>query len=508
MAVRITDPTDDPKLPSFRHPVLREIDPDLKVAHDCWEMLRGDLIRDYLPKEEAEPTEAYKGRIGRAAYQPRYRQAIEGFTGVLTRFQLNNPPISWEDYADDIDLEGNSVEAFWAAADALALRDGACLITVEMPPGSEASRAEELASGRRPYLTLHQRSNVINWRMTNVDGVEVPQRVTVLELAEVDDGDYGVKTEVRYRVHEAGGWRLLKIEQSPKGLASVVELESGEYLDSDQQPLPFPPVCWYSVELAGFGKGGLPLRQLALMSIEHLQKRSDLTEKTHRCAMPVPVRTGVVPDAPGARSKSVVLGPNTIVDLPPGGTFAWEEPSASSLAEQRSQLAELEEQMRDATVQFVQGSSAKTATQAGLEATQTQASMKNIARQKNNAIQRCMALWSLFTGDDLLQDAGIMMSPTIYDRPLDAADVTQLSTMEAAGQLSRQSFLEEMIKGGRLTVVTSAEQELERQREEMRRLDKEVEEEEPPAPSGEELAMEGEDEVPLLPGEDEITGED
>lgn len=488
--VKIDDPSDDPRLPSYRHPVLRDVDSDLKVVADCWDALRGELIQQYLPKEPAEPDDAYKARVGRAVYQPTFRQAVEGFCGVLTRFQLLEPPATWEDFADDIDLEGNDVRTFWASADALALRDGACLITVEMPPGKAATRAEELASGRRPYLTLHQRANVLNWRTTSIDGVEVPTQVTVLELAEEDDGEYGVRIQKRYRIHGQGRWKLCEIKRTAQGEATVTVVEEGIYEDSSGKPFPLPPVIWYTADMAGFGGGMVPLRQLALMSIEHMQKRSDLSEKTHRCAMPVPVRTGVAPDAPGSRPKPLVIGPNTVVDLPPGGTFAFAEPSASSLAEQRTQIAELEEAMRQATVQFLQGTSAKTATQAGLEATQTQASIQNLARQKNSAMQRAMALWTLFTGEMLPQGAGIVMSATIYDRPLEAQDVAQLSAIEAAGQMSRRSFLEEMIKGGRLTSVSSADEELERMAEDAERIAAEMAAQAPPVPGGDQLAAE------------------
>lgn len=503
MAVRIDDPIDDPKLPSYRHPTLRELQAELKLAGDCWEDLRGGLIRDYLPKEEAEPDDAYKARLGRTAYRPLFRQAIEGFCGVLTRYQLNEPPETWEDMRDDIDLEGNSEQAFWAAADALALRDGGCLITVDMPPGESTSRAEELAEGRRPYLALHQRSHMVNWRLTTVNGVEVPAQVTVLELAEVEDGEFGVKTETRYRIHGPGAWRLVTIDRASNGEVIVQQLEEGTYLDADRNPLPFPPVVWYPAEMVGFGRGALPLRQLALMTIEHLQKRSDLAEKTHKCALPVPVRTGVAPEAPGSRAKPLVLGPNTVVDVPAGGTFGWAEPSASSLAEQRTQIAELEAAMRDFTVNFLQGSSAKTATQAGLEATQTQASIQNLARQKNSAMQRAMAIWALFTGDTLAEGAGIVMSPTIYDRPLEAADVSQLVTMDSNGQISRRSFFEELIKGGRLTTVTSADDELQRMADEAAALNQQTQEQAPPVPRGEDLA---EDDIDL-PGSDQVTGQ-
>lgn len=500
MQIDIDHPIGDPDLPSFRHPVLQEIADDLAMVNDCWENLRNSVDK-YLPQEAAEPDDAYQQRLSWAVYTGFFREAINGFAGVLSRFQLQDPPQTFEEYEDDIDLEGNSVHAFMAAADALLLRDGAVAIMVEMPPGQEATRADELAAGRRPYLTLQQRSMVLNWSTQVMAGVEVPRHVTVLEMVEVPEGEYGITVEPRYRVHGPGWWKLLRVERTNGGQVQVIEEESGEYLDSRRQPLPFPPVVWYSADRNGFGKGRMPLRQLALLSIEHMRQRCDLMMKTHKCALPVAVREGEPMPGPGQRARPLVIGPNTAVDVPAGGKFYFAEPSAQSLAEQRAQILHTEELMQQQTLAFVQGAgNAKTATQAGLEAAQTQASLQGMVQQKMNVLQRILAIWCLYTGEPLQPDAGIAMAASLYDRAMEAPDLAQLSAMEQNSQISTRSFLEQIIKGGVLSVVTSAEEEMERLEEEAELRTEQIEASGPPVPVADDLAEEID-----LPGSDVIT---
>ncbi len=104
-----------------------------KVKSYC---LKGEATkRKYLPPEPAEPPNAYEGRLGRAVFADFFRAGIEAFAGVLSRSELVNPPPSFEKAIDNVDLEGNSLEAWWLTVDALCLRDGGVPILVEMPDG-------------------------------------------------------------------------------------------------------------------------------------------------------------------------------------------------------------------------------------------------------------------------------------------------------------------------------------------------------------------------------------
>lgn len=466
MEINISHPADDPGLPSYQHPALREIAEDLRRAYDAFHCLRGEGVKQkYLPQEPEEPPEAYKARLGRSVFSDFLRASIHAFAGVLSKFSLSNPPATLEAAADNIDLEGNSLTAWFQAVDALMLRDGAVALCVDMPAGRPGTSAEELAQRRRPYLLARPRAKVLNWRVSAAGGVESLERVTMLEAEEVEDGDFGVTMEPRYRVIGRGEWWLFKLERDAKNNLQAVMVDQGQYIGANGQQLPVVPVVWYSGEQAGFGHGEMELRQVVEHSIDHFQQRSDLREKTHKCAMPVPVAIGRTPAAPGQAQRPLVIGPNTVIDLEAGGSFTFAEPSASSLAEQRNQIAEVEKLIARQTLGFLFGDpgAAKTAKQATMEGAQTESAILRIAQRKASAMQSLMAIWCLFTGEQLESGAGLSMSASIYETPMEAADIAQLQQLAGGIELvSQRSAIEELQRAGRLKVTTSVDEELER----------------------------------------------
>jgi hypothetical protein len=470
--VKSEHPGTDPKLPSFRHPILKEQAHDLERAFDAWYCLRGEETkRKYLPQEAAEPPNAYTGRLGRAVFSDFFRSGIEAFAGVLSRSDLIDPPASFEKAQDNVDLEGNSLQAFWLTVDALCLRDGAVPILVEMPDGQPTDGATEAAMKRRPYLVSRTRSTCLNWRTAIVDSVEVVVRCTFLEWAEIDDpdGDFGVKYEERYRVIEPGKWTLFKLIKRADGTLALDVVDEGQYLDAKQQPLTICPVVWYPAEKAGFGRGGMPLRQVVEHCIEHFQMRSDLREKTHKCAMPVPVRKGAPPPMPGQPPAPLVIGPNTAIDVDKDGDFSFAEPSATSLAEQRSQIEAVEVLINQQLLGFLSGDSkqTKTATQAQLEGGRTQVSIKAMGERKRSVMQSILAIWCLYTGEELAVGAGLTMDENAYDAPLDAQSAAQLQALAGGVELiSQESAVEELQRGGFNRATSSVADEMARIRAE------------------------------------------
>jgi hypothetical protein len=470
--VKSEHPGTDPRLPSFQHPILREYAADLQRAYDAWYCLKGEETKKkYLPKEPAEPDGAYTGRLGRAVFSDFFKAGIEAFAGVLSRSTPKDLPPTFENALDNIDLEGNSLDAFWMTADALSLRDGGVPILVEMPDGQPTDGASEAALKRRPYLVNRTRSTCLNWRTEIVDSVEVVTRCTFLEWAEVDDpdGDFGVKYEERYRVIEPGKWTLYKLAKRADGSLSLEVVDEGQYLDAKQQPLTICPVVWYPAEKAGFGKGGLPLRQVVEHCIEHYQMRSDLKEKTHKCAMPVPVRKGALASMPGQAVTPLVIGPNTAIDVDKDGDFSFAEPSATSLAEQRAQIKEVEELINQQLLGFLSGDSkqTKTATQAQLEGGRVQVSIRAMGERKRSVMQSILAIWCLYTGEELAVGAGLTMDENAFAEPLNAQGAEALQRLAGGVELiSQESAVEALQTGGFNRATTSVEDEMERIRRE------------------------------------------
>ncbi len=91
MLQTISHPTKDSSLPSFVHPALADVNEELQLVNDCWELLRNGK-EPYLPKEPKEPPRAYKNRLLRSSYPSFYRDAIIAYAGALSRFELRDAP--------------------------------------------------------------------------------------------------------------------------------------------------------------------------------------------------------------------------------------------------------------------------------------------------------------------------------------------------------------------------------------------------------------------------------
>jgi len=119
------------------------------------------------------------------------------------------------------------------------------------------------------------------------------------------------------------------------------------------------------------------------------------------------------------------------------------------------------------------GGQSKTATQAGLEAAQTQAGINKMAERKTSVLQSIFSIWCHYTGETLKAGAGLQMSSTIYDRPISLQEATQLQAL-AGGEplISQESAIEELQRGGINRSTTSVEDEL-------KRLESEAEEKAP-----------------------------
>jgi hypothetical protein len=440
-----------------------------------------------LPKEEGEPPKAYEARVNRSSYPSFFRDGIHAFAGVLSRYELRGAQAGLVDASMDIDGEGNSLRAWGMAADALCLRDGGCLLMVDMPQGQVASRAEERAQGRRPVFSLAERRNVLNWKLQKVGRKKIPTLVTILEWHEVDDGDYGLKLEPRYRVMKGGEWQLMEIKSDGsrgKSASYSVELvDEGQFLGANGQPLEYPPVVWYSATRDGFGEGGLPLLSLANLTLDWFREYSDLKELLHRCALPVTV----LKDAGRASGQPLTLGPNSWVEIrDPNGSLTFAEPTGSSLDKHLQHLDGIEKLIDRSTLSFLfSGSGERTATQAELESAQIQANITAMAEGKGSCWESLFQLWGAFTGDLPQAGAGIDLLPGVTDKPVDDALVELAGTLCDKGLLTKRTVTHLAQKRGMLRPGVDGEKEAEQLEEEDARQNELFN---PPTPGPNELA--------------------
>jgi len=460
----INHPINDPSLVSYHRPELARLLPQLKQAYDCWTLLNADGLgeakKDYLQREPAEPSSAYMARLGRSTYTPIYRDSIRSYAGLLSRFNLIDPPSSLEQHKDDVDLQGSSIQSFMTMVDECALRDGGTFVMVDMmPDNGESNFFDQMKDGRHPYFIHIKRADVINWQVSYERGVETVSQVTVRQLRSKASKGFGSEVEPVYYVLTPGKvevYRLVKSDTSRWANQKVDEMQTS---------LPIVPIVWYGATTTRFAQGDLPMDGLADLSIQHFQMRSDLSELLHKCAMPVPVRKGA-PIGPDGKPAPLVLGPNTAVDLGSegGADFSFAEPSGKSLERHQKEIEHVEELMDRSSLNFLYGANVKTATEASLRASQVSASVSALVRNKTSMFGRLMRLWAWYAGEQaqITDESGLAINDALINKPLGASEIAQLVNLYNNDLLSKQTVLDELQRGGVLDPDLVVEDEMER----------------------------------------------
>jgi hypothetical protein len=458
----VSHPVNDPALASYHRPELIALLPSLQLALDCWNLLdtnsRGSEKSVYLPKEPGEPADAYRGRLQRSTYTPVYRDSIRAYAGLLSRFQVVDPPESMALAEQNIDLQGSSIYSFYNRCDEYCIRDGGVFIMVDMPPsGGEVNYFDERKDGRAPYLMMIERKDVINWSVDYVKGREYVKHATVRQLrSSPASSGYGSILEPIYLVFRPNSVETIRLEKRDGKWTQISE-------GVIQTSMPLVPIVWYGASTSHFAQGDLPMNGLAELSIQHYQMRSDLQELLHKCAMPVPVRKGA-PVGSNGRTPALVLGPNTAVDLPENGEFSFSEPTGKSLERHQAEITHIEALMDRSGLNFLYGANIKTATEASLRASQISSQVSSLIRNKVSSFSTILRLWAKYAGElaGITPESGMAINDSLINRPIDPSGIAQLINLSNAGIISKRTVIDELQRGGVLDPDLKVDQELAR----------------------------------------------
>ncbi len=434
---RSLPPTNSNNLPSTLSNAADAYSSNLLLLLDCWNDLEG-RERAYLPKEAKEPPQAWADRIKRTTFDNRFEPAIKDYAGLLSVFGLNDDVAqSIIDNKDNIDQCGNDLWTFFHEVDQYCLRDGWCGVMVEYPPDDPNinSQADLLESDRRPYLVLIDRRDILNWRTTKTNGKPQLARVTIRETRLEPDGDYGEKEVVYYRVLVRGEYFVFQIIEGKGNEAQLLLVESGV------TSLREIPLVYYSVTESGLFSAKAPFLNLAKLNIEHFQKRSGLNEVLRKCNLPVPVRKGLIRTVDDLKKvPPLVIGPNSVLDIPADGDFFFAEPSGAAIAATRVDIKDLEAAMDRMTLDFLtSGDRQKTATEVVLDSTKTSANLKGVARRKESAMQQVFKFWANYTGET--EGGGITQDEDLLSVPLTPEQVDKLQNLADSGRISDRTLL-------------------------------------------------------------------
>ncbi|VTO23336.1 Uncharacterised protein [Klebsiella variicola] len=147
-----------------------------------------------MPNEDPE---SYKERLAAATLLPAYEEAIKQNIGRVfaePTVLSESAPESIRKLSTDIDMESNRLDVWAQQFFSIGFQYGLVHALVDYPrvdTQSVRTKADEIAAGSRPYVTMLNPRQVIGWKSKVEGGKVILTDLRIRESIIVDGDDYG-----------------------------------------------------------------------------------------------------------------------------------------------------------------------------------------------------------------------------------------------------------------------------------------------------------------------------
>lgn len=400
----------------------------------------------YLPKHPAEGTEVYKTRLNKTFLDNFVGLAIDKAAGKLfsKEIQVDKLPADIEALIENIDRQGRALDPFMLDVAKTAFQDGISYVMADMPRVENVQTlADEKALGVRPYAIHIKPSSVLEIVSEMIGGVDTLTRVRIREVLSVPDGwDYTTVEQVRVWYREPTGlvrWELYRQEQD---LKTWYLFEEGSTTFKAIYLVPF------YANRTGFMEGEPPFQNVAESNLEHWQTKSEFAHALSMQCFGMLTATGV------QLEDQIEVGPGKVLKASaPDAKFAYTEPTGAGITLAADALKAIESRIETAGVNLrVENAGKVTATAAALDSEDTNAGLKAVAKGFSDSIELLFQYFAEMMGQDTANAGEAHVNDDFASRKGSDAGLVELGKMRALGDISRESYLKELMRRDELPV--------------------------------------------------------
>jgi hypothetical protein len=406
-----------------------------------------------LPQWPAEEDASYKARLHTATLFPAWKRTVNVMSGkpFSKALTISGAAPSIENWAEDIDQQGVSLQNFAAEMFREPLGYGLAGILVDYPrapKGGFRSRADQEASGQRPYWVRVKHGQILGWRAKTVDGKVQLSQLRLLESFEEEDGEFGTKQVAQVRVLRPGGWSVYRQATDAQKKSSWTLVESGT---TSLSVIPFVPL--YGVR-ESFMVGKPPLLDVAYLNIKHWQSQSDQDTILHAARVPILAIIGA------DDQTQLVVGASTAVKLPMQADMKWVEHTGAAISAGAESLSALDEQMIQSGAELlVKKPGERSATESANDAEGNKSDLQRIAENFEDALDQALVFTAMFAGIPVEQAGTVELYDGYGETTLGDASATLVKDIWQGGLISRKTAIEEFKRRGDLAPEVDADAE-------------------------------------------------
>jgi hypothetical protein len=416
----------------------------------------------YLPRHPYETVENYNERLSRAVLDNYTLRTLETLVGKAWR----DPPSFNDDVPQKIldlmpnmDGRGHSALTVLRTYFRTSVAKAVSYLWVDFstvdpePNGMPRTLADDAKDNLRPFWKLVPPERVLFQQGITEDGEFKLTQVRMYEPTMEPNGNYGEQLVERIRVlrsaadgEDLGTWEVWVLQATTKNGAKkkwVLE-DSGPY------GLPYIPLVAYHTDETGLGEGKPPMEDLADLNVEHWQSKSDQRNILTVARFPMLAVSGAA--TPQEGDKPLVVGPNTWLSTSDAqGKFYYVEHTGAAISSGRDDIQDLEKRMTSYGAEFMKEQADRaSATGRQLDSSEAVSLLKCWCFDFKDAVGLALK----FTADWLKIPDGKGGTVEFELEPdIDNADQFELATltaMRARGDISREGFIEELMRRGML----------------------------------------------------------
>ncbi len=422
----------------------------------------------WLPIKAKEAADVYRSRLGGAFLYGAYKDTLSKTVArpfaqsVVVRGKELLPEML-APIPDNVDRDGTDLTTFLREVMWEAMHRGLCHVLVERPRQvvdertGEPNHSIDKTGDVRPYFVKVSAQQLVGWRTRkNAAGVDALAMVRILEHRTEPDGDYG-EVEVDYvRVliapenGEAGRWELWR------------KLKGAEdYELHEQGPSGFDgiPLRTYYINRTGLLTAKPPLSELGWLNLEHWESLAN-----HRHVLGFQ-RHGIL-FARGISSGEMdgfVSAPSVFLKTTnESASLSYVEPSGEAISAGERDIERIEMRMRALGLQpLVERTAQETATGKEIDESRSQNNLQAWTRSLETFARTLFETAAEWERVELHDDVDIDIFSDFAVSSRAATELDTLLKARLSGEISRETYLQELKRRGVLAESVDVASELE-----------------------------------------------
>lgn len=448
--------SDAENLPSTPSPAATRQRKALTIARDLWagpERVR-DRGADYLPRHPAEQPGNWSVRLQRSVFFNFFGQTVRGLTGLAFR----RDPVLGKDVPEQIAEDWENIDnagthgAVFAREifqDALIAGHAAILVEYANTGDQPLTLADEQELGLRPYWVPITKDQIVSWRTVVEHGHTLLAQLVLKECTMEPVGEFGMAEVERYRIFRrapqqngtvAVTWELVQVTSDNK----VVSLGSGKYANQVEIPV---------AEIKSSGRKSIfdsepPLIDLAFLNIAHYQEYSDARTSRHMTCVPILFTKGI--QMTDAQGQAIEVGPNAgLATDNPAADAKYVSHDGQALSECRLAMNDLRSDIATLGLSMLAPDkrAAETAEAKRIDKSTHDSSLAVSVRGCQDGLERALGFHARYYQLDMEEGGSVTLNRDFELLTMSADDITALSNMVAAGQLSIETMWERLKEG-------------------------------------------------------------